>query len=184
MRNKIELSDDLIGDITMSPQNKKEYYDYHKLINLKNRSDEFDKQIHDILGNKINGPKDYFNIHSTLQVYKFHNEPIPLEWTNELNEQLDRCAEEYYYKLFNETKFCSLFTDLVVNKINQLIANNNINFAYLSTHDVTIYPLALRIAKEEVALPYFCSSVRFEIWDQELRIYYDDVLISNKLLVN
>lgn len=182
IKSKIELSDDLIGDITMSPENKKEYKDYHKIIKLTNRSDEFDDKILHILGHKINGPKDYFNVHSTLQVYDFHKEQIPLEWTTELNDQLNKCAEEYYFKLFNETKFCSLFTDLVMNKVNQLILNNEINFAYLSTHDVTIYPLALRIAREQVALPYYCSSVRYELWDQELRIYYDDVLICNKIL--
>lgn len=182
IRNKIELSNDLIGDITMSLEDKKEYEDYHKLIVLQNRSDEFDKQIYNILGHEIKGPKDYFNIHSTLQVYNFHKEPIPIEWTEELNDQLNKCAQEYYYKLFNGTKFCSLFTDLVLEKIKTLISNNEINFAYLSTHDVTIYPLALRIAKEEVELPYYCSSVRYELWDQELRVYYDDVLICNKLL--
>jgi hypothetical protein len=34
----------------------------------------------------------------------------------------------------------------------------------------------------EIHLPHFCSSIRFEIWDEEMRIYYDDILICNKLL--
>jgi hypothetical protein len=54
-----------------------------------------------------------------------------------------------------------------------------INFAYLSTHDVVVYPLALRFTKNIIKLPEFCSSVRIEIYDNETRIYYDDNLLKH-----
>ena len=193
--SNIILSNDLIGDISMTSEDKKEYEEYHNNMTLLSVNSSvsgkvelfeskanLNKKIYDILGVKINGVKDYFNIHSTIEVYKFHNQSIPNEWTKELNDQLTTCAEEYYYKLFYKTKFCNMFTDLLLNKINELILDKNINFAYLSSHDVVIYPLAIRIFGQEIHLPYFCSSIRFEIWDEEMRIYYDDILIYNKLL--
>jgi len=182
IHNKIELSDDLIGYITMNKKDRKEYEKYHKNMILINRSDSFDSKIFNILGYTISDVRDYFRIYSTLEVYKFHNQSITDNWTKELDKQLKKCAREYYYKLFYKTKFCNVFTDILLKKINKIINNKKINFAYLSTHDITIYPLAIRIAKEEVDIPYFCSSVRFEIWDSEIRIYYDGTLISNKIL--
>ncbi len=179
---KLNISNDLIGDILMIPNDKKDYSDYHKNLQISSGTPEFNSKIYEILGYKIEGPKDYFKIHSTLQVYKFHKQNLPIEWTQDLDSQLDECSAEYYYKLFNKTKFCKLFTNSLMKRINELIFDNDINFAYLSTHDITIYPLALRLAREQVQLPYFCSSVRYEIWDQELRIYYDDVLICNRII--
>jgi len=180
----IVLSDDLLGDINMNEEMRAEYNDYHDKIVISNANKEFDNKLYQILGAKVNGVKDYFNIHSTIKVYQFHNQDLPKEWTPELNNQLNECAAEYYYKLFSGNKkiFRNRFTDKLLDKVATIIADKDINFAYLSTHDVVIYPLALRIAGEQVHMPDFCASVRFEIWDREMRIYYDDVLICNKLL--
>jgi len=185
----IILSDDLLGDIKLYRSTELDnlvdtvdYKTFHKNMILTSRSDFFDKQIEEILGSKITSVNDYFNIHSTLKVYKFHKKIIPKEWTEDLDKQLDDCASEYYYKLFYKTKFCNLFTQELLNKVKLLISDTTINFAYLSTHDVVIYPLAIRLSGEEVHLPDFCASIRFEIWTDEVRIYYDDILICNKLL--
>jgi hypothetical protein len=180
----IVLSDDLLGDINMTEETRAEYNDFHDKIVISNANKEFDNKLYQILGAKVNGVKDYFNIQSTLKVYQFHNQDLPKEWTPELNNQLNECAAEYYYKLFSGNKkiFRNRFTDKLLDKVATIIADKDINFAYLSTHDVVIYPLALRIAGEQVHMPDFCASVRFEIWDGEMRIYYDDVLICNKLL--
>jgi len=181
-KSKITLSGELLGDINMSPELRESYNNFHDQIKLLNVDENLNNEIYRILGYKIKHVKDYFNIYSTIKVYKFHKIKLPEEWTDELDKQLDNCAAEYYYRLFYKTQFCKLFTDSLLNRVNLLISDPNINFAYLSTHDVVIYPFAIRLAKEEVHLPDFSASIRFEIWDEEMRIYYDNILICNELL--
>ena len=63
---KLNISNDLIGDILMTPDDKKDYNEYHKILTISNGTQEFNDKIYEIFGYKIKDPKDYFKIHSTI----------------------------------------------------------------------------------------------------------------------
>lgn len=163
---------ELIGDL-----------DIHNLNNDINFDDIdrkiIDEQIFEILGYKIQKPEDYFYVMSTLDVYKEHSIELPLELTKEIIKNITDLANEYYYRLFKNIKFCKKFLKSLRKLILDILLNPDINFSYLSTHDIIIYPLVMYIYKERIKLPYYCSNVRFELWTNEIRIYYDDNLIYN-----
>ena len=186
----ITITDDLAGVLKLKHNAKPDFFNYHNNIILETQSDTMDQMIYDLFGYKITNIRDYFDIESTLDVYRFHNLNIidNLVNNNSINnltksdlEKLDlylkEISAEYYYKLFYQTKFTNAFTDPVLNLIKQIISNPEINFAYLSTHDVVLYPLILRLAKEQIKIPQYCSNLRFEIYDDEILAYYDDLLI-------
>ena len=182
----ITITDDLAGILKRKQTIQPAYYNYHNDIILETQSDTMDQMIFDILGYKITNTRDYFDIDSTLDVYRFHNPNI---MDNLISNKLDKSdleklesylkeiSAEYYYKLFYQTKFTNAFTDPLLNLIKEIISNPDIDFAYLSTHDVVLYPLALRLAKEQIRVPQYCSNLRFEIYDDEILAYYDDLLI-------
>jgi hypothetical protein len=147
---------------------EKEYDEVHTNIN---------KLIKKCFGYEIKNFKDYFNVLSTIKVYQEHNISLPNEWTNENNLLLEEITTEYFYKLFS-TKIKYDFTK-IFKLLEKLIIDDNITFAYLSTHDVIIYPLALNFSNNIIELPGFCSSIRIEIWNNDARIYYDDNLLKH-----
>jgi hypothetical protein len=175
----VECINSLYGDIQLNDEQKIQYKKIHDLMILSNANKELDTKIKNIFGYDISNPKDYFNVLSTLYVYKEHDLNIPQEFTPDDMYILEQVVTEYYYKLFSETEFKYIFTNALLKHIEQIIDNPNINFAYLSTHDVVVYPLALRFTKNIIKLPEFCSSVRIEIYDNETRIYYDDNLLKH-----
>ena len=179
---------ELLGDINISdPVAKLEYITYDNEMKLDvdpDRLNKLNEQIFDVFGYKIQYPKDYFKVSSTIDVYKAHNKELPHNLTDELINNIKDMATEYYYKLFYETKFTNYFCKKLMGLIIKILNNPNINFAYLSTHDVVVYPLAMLLYKEKLKLPDFCSNVRFEMWTNEIRIYYDDNLIYHDFLIN
>lgn len=142
-------------------------------------------KLYDITGYHINTPEDFYNVYSTLKVYKEHSIDLPIELTSDIFNQLETIATDFYYVQFYKTIYCEMFAGKLYDFVKNLISKSLINCAYLSTHDTIIYPLALLIANEKVKLPDFCSSVRFELWcNNDLRIYYDDVLIKQYFIEN
>lgn len=174
------ISDTLVNLSKLLDEKLKKLYDeFHDKLTLNSVNEEITSNIENILGYKINKISDYYSVFSTVDLYVDHDINLPDNWSYEMMIQLREIAIEYYYKLFNKTIFCDVFTEDLFDLINQLLNNENINFAYLSTHDVILYPLAFKINGYKVKLPEFCSSVRYELWSSGLRIYYDDLLIKD-----
>jgi hypothetical protein len=169
---------ELLGDIILSDDETIEYKKIHDEIKLEKITSKINAQINECFGYNIESVKDYFNVLSTIKVYEEHNLNLPKEWTPELNNLLEDISTEYYYKLFS-TKFKYIFTQNLVQLVKKFLLNPNITFAYLSTHDVVVYPFALRFTKNIIKLPNFCSNVRIEIWNNDARIYYDDNLLKH-----
>jgi len=177
-RSSCKIFRELMGDIILSEDDKIEYIKIHNNMKLTSITSDINKEIYNCFGYKIQNIKDYFNVISTIKVYQEHNIKLPIEWTPELNKLLETIATEYYYELFS-TKFKNIFTKNLIQLIEKIIIDPNINFAYLSTHDVVVYPLARQFINYFIKLPDFCSSVRIELWDTDARIYYDDSLIKH-----
>jgi hypothetical protein len=182
-KSELNVLNELMGDIILSAEEKIEYGHLHDNMKLKSIASVLDKQlidqeIKDCFGYSIQNIKDYFNVISTIRVYQEHLMELPPACTPELIEKIDTIATEYYYELFS-TKFKHIFTNRLIKLIKQIILNKDITFAYLSTHDVVVYPLVSRFTNNIIKLPEFCSSLRIEIWDNDTRIYYDDNLIAH-----
>lgn len=153
----------------------------HQVLEYVTRSDVnlINEKILKLFGYKINNTNEYYLVHSILQCYSINNKHlIPKEWTVKDWELLEYLTTFFYSKLFENKNFVSMFTDGLFELINNIIKDPAINFAFICTHDSNIYSLASKLANTIVKLPYFCSCIRFEIWDAVTRIYYDDLLLT------
>jgi len=98
--------------------------------------------------------------------------------------QNNRKCRIYLWKVFTilDNK---LFTMPLFELIGLISSNDNIKFAYLSTHDVVIFSLVMRLTrifnkgKELIKIPDFCSYVIYEMYDDHTKVFYDDKLIVN-----
>lgn len=197
IENILKTSSDLLTS-QITPEETK-YYETTKLSivitddEVENLS-ELNYQIKKIFNFDISSTNDYFKLYSTLEVYKFHKQHISDKWTDKLDQRLTKCVEIFYSKLFNKTKSMKIFTKSIKEKIKEIVKNEEINFAYLSTHDTVIYALASDMASdmasvESIALksdnlyglniPHFCANIRYEFYDDEILIYYNDLLLKN-----
>jgi hypothetical protein len=185
----------IYGSSMLNKQQSIEFRDFHQAIELNFNSpilryisqkdiSRLNQQIYRLFGTRIMSCGHYFDVHSILQCYRAHDpDLIPREWTQEDQELLQTVTTYFYYELFSNKKFMSLFTDGLIKIIDDVLDNPEIDQAFISTHDSIIYPLAIRFAETVVHLPEFCSSIRLEVWDcidesdSVMRIYYDDLLI-------
>lgn len=177
-RKSCNIYKELLGDIVLSTDKQNEYKKIYDNIVLDKITPEINTKIKDCFGYTITSVKDYFYVFSTIKVYEEHKLNLPRKWTSDLNNILEKIATEYYYKLCS-TNFKYIFTNKLFRLVKKIISNPEITFAYLSTHDVVIYPFASRFTKNIIKLPDFCSNVRIEIWNNDVRIYYDDNLLKN-----
>ncbi|AYV77751.1 MAG: histidine phosphatase domain-containing protein [Edafosvirus sp.] len=143
-----------------------------------NDVDKFNMHIFDVLGFKIINISDYYDVHSTLECYNRQGIAIPKKWTHDDMKKLERLCAYYYYKLYSNDQIIKIFTEPLTKQIDKFINESPVGFVYMSTHDSMVYPLALKYNKgKPLKVPDFCSSVRYEVWDQCIRIYYDDLLL-------
>ncbi len=178
----IEITDSLFGDIRLTETEAELYRYTHQNMKLDAETKEIDNIVHKLNGSEVKSPKDYFNIYSTINTYIHHRNKLPDYLTNEMISELHVLSTDYYYELFREPYWRNLFTKDLLKQIQSLLVSD-IKFAYLSTHDVVIYPLVLNMMNKisQQKLPEFCSSVRIELWSSDIRIYYDDLLINHQI---
>lgn len=167
---------DILNDIKIS--NNPTFENILDNIHLETTSIELDEQIFNITGYKIKTVNDYLALYNTVEIYKEHNIELPLNLTEDLIDKLKIVANEYYYKLLNNSTFCNKYSSQILKLIIDILSNNDINFIYMSSHDFKIYSFGYMFAKEILKLVYFCSSIRIEIWTYDIRIYNDDILLK------
>jgi hypothetical protein len=143
--------------------------------------DELNETIHNIFGYRIIHSNDYYDLYTTLKCYIYDAISLPETWTPRNMSDLELCANKFYTDLYRNTEINHAFTSDLFDYAGQFIKSNN-TFSYISTHDSIIFPMAMNLSGTRVKLPDFCSSIRYEVWDQMIRVYYDDLLISEKYL--
>ena len=157
------------------------YLKMEKMVKLDledNFLEKFNKKIYDIFGYKIKNNHDYLSIQSVLSIYKVHKYPLPQIWTKKYDTILNIITNTYYNKLFTINLSRFLVKNLI-NKIINILENDNIKFSFLCSHDIILMALLRYFQpKKEYFLPDFCSQIRFELWSNNiLRIYYDGITI-------
>ena len=149
----------------------------------------FDTKVEEITGHTITGPKDYFDIHSTINCYKAHGYELPVN-ISLIDGQLEKLAT-LSYNLFNDPSnniYANILATKLFAHINEII-ESDIRFAYLSSHDNMLMPLIkfivnkYNVKDKYMEMPDFCSSIRFEVWEDKssnsvVRIYYDTLFIT------
>jgi hypothetical protein len=186
----IKQEDCLASDKSFSPEQKVIYEEIINNFLLPLDTKLFDNLIEKVTGFTVTGPKDYFDIHSTINCYKVHGYDLP-DNIYLIDEKLEKLAT-LYYNLFNSSD--NIYPNILASKlfihINQIM-NSDKKFAYLSTHDNILMPLIkyivnkYNIRDKYIEMPDFCSSIRFEVWEsvksdeitKYIRIYYDTLLI-------
>jgi len=179
-KQNIIINNILLGDfITLFDDYNKKMKFSDLGLNIKDSEIKlFNKKIYDLFGFKVKYIDEYFNVYSTLRCYISENKSIPCEWTNNDMDLLRKIVVNYHFILSKSN--VDTFIDPILIYIFNLLKFNNKNFIFLSTHDTVIYPLAYKIYKKRINMPDFCTCLRFELWDQALMIYYDDLLIYEK----
>lgn len=159
------------------------YQMYQKKFNLNIDTHKLNKNLEIITGEKISNGLDIFHIYSSIKCYQVHDYNLPknldkfydliekisvLEY-NEVNQSKKNIYSRKIGKVMLENIFLILKTDKI--------------FSYLSTHDNMIMSLLKYISYKynlDIKLfdiPDFCSCVRFELWNDILRIYYDSLFL-------
>ena len=176
LKYEVNIDNRLFGATSLD-QRQKLYINTCKTISINDQ--QLNKQIYDVFRYKIQKSNDYFDLYTALNCYQFEGLYQPDELFNKIVSK----AKMFYNKLFSNIELLKLFTDDVLELIISIVNDKTIKFAYLSTHDVVIFPLALRLIhtftsyRQYVELPDFCSYVMYKIYDNKTDLYYNDKLI-------
>jgi len=176
---KVHTRDSLAGDIRFKGVKRKYFLNSIKNAKIDYDTVDLNNQIRENLGVDIkNNSHEYFDISSTLKCYEYDGLDMAHIPKNLLNE-IYNCSRLYYQKLYSDPELVKMFIDPLLDTINEIANDNNIKFAYLSTHDCTLYPLAREFNDGKVVdLPEFCAHIKYEIYDCHTKIYYNDGLIQ------
>lgn len=176
---QIYINSSLAGDIRFTNDERIMFTKYINNIKIDKDTNVLNKKIYNYLGIKVTSSNKYFDISSTLDCYESENFIFPPEINREMIDDIKECANIYYYKLFSNRQMMKIFTDDILDTITKIINDDNIKFAYLSTHDVVLFPLACRYNDgKNVNLPGFLSYLKYEVYDNMIKIYYDDSLLK------
>lgn len=120
----------------------------------------------------------FFDIAGSLECYQFEQLKLPEIITNDILENIEKCALSYYKNLFAHNSL-----QYIGHQINEfvldLLKNDNNKIIYLSTHDTIIFPLSRILNNNYLKLPKFCSNIIFELFcDNSVDVYYDNILIK------
>ena len=122
------------------------------------------KKIYNILGATVTSSNHYFDIYSSIKCYQYEEIILPKELDQCILDEIEMNATNYYNKLFSNGNLVKLLTKPLFELIITIVNNNDIKFAYLSTHDVVLFPLALKLTRifnkdrNPIKIPDFCSS--------------------------
>lgn len=159
---------------------KEQYIRFRQLM----KHNKFDKdtkelreQIKEHFNIGIETTNTYFDINSTLKCYEFEN--ISTDIPNELIKKIEECSNEYFRNVNSDKTMIQIFTTQILKLIDELINDADVKFAYLSTHDVIVFPLAYYLSNySKINVPGFCEYVKYEVYDDCTKIYYNDMLIK------
>jgi hypothetical protein len=120
----------------------------------------------------ITSLNDYYYMYSTLKCYMFENINVS-EIFNDKNiiNKIYEYANKYYEEYYTD-KIKLIYTKKIFLLIKKILQNNKIKFAYLSTHDNIIYPLASILLNKQIKIPDFCSYIIFETNNNKMNIEY------------
>ena len=179
----IIISDCLASDKLFNLLELASYQKYIQNFDLDINTDKLNKLTEMVIGQKINNSIDYFHIYSTIKCYKVHEYKLPCDIDN-LYDLIEQTATLAYNEA-NEPKnniYSRVIGEQMLKHIFDILRSNKI-LSYLSTHDNMIIAL-LKYMCERYNLniklfdiPNFCSCVRFELWNNKLRIYYDSLFL-------
>lgn len=140
--------------------------------------------INKIFNYTITHVRQYVELRTTIECYKYEDLQLPHKWTKDLDDKLHDLTKKYYFE------FYSRLNNMNLNKINELyeyvlnLKNKNYKIMYLSTHDSVLYPLLLKIQKELGSdriphFPDFCSNIRIYKKENsnEMEFLYDGIRI-------
>ena len=166
----------LAGDIRFTEEERREYNKISQHVDLEIDTTEIKELIYKYLGRKVVNSSDYFEIKSSLDCYKSENIDISSVPDEVINKIYD-LALLYYKKLFENEYVLELFSRKTMEYIEKIMNDSTINVAYLSTHDVVIYPIIKKLGFNE-KLPNFVSYIKYEIYDDRTKIFYDEVELN------
>lgn len=141
---------------------------------------------------KIESKIAYTSNDKINNLYKFYEYYSSIICYSDLGIDIDKYIPKKFNKEFNETtkivlntlfdKYQNLINDYLEEILNKYINLNN-NLILCSTHDNLVFILAKYIAKKNnindlLELPDYLSTVRIEIWDNMIRIYYNNYYIG------
>jgi hypothetical protein len=175
----VHTDDSLAGDIRFQGEKRKYFLNCIKNAKVDYDTTNLNKQIEKFIGIDVkNHSHEYFDISSTLKCYEYDQldmSHIPKIFF----EEIYNCSHLYYQKLYSDSELVKMFIDPMLETINKIANDKNIKFAYLSTHDCTIYPLACELNDGNIVnLPEFCAHIKYEIYEDHTKIFYDDRLIK------
>lgn len=176
----VHINNILFGDYDMTMVQQNELTEWIRKINI--RDSDLDKNINQILGYDVTMSSDYYDVFSTLKCYEYDGRKIPDAWTPQLMKKIEHKATQYYNELY--THYENVQIKKIIQYIDSILLGSEKNFVYMSTHDSNVFPLGLYIYKDLLKIPDFCSNVRYEIWNNMTRIYYDDLLIHEEFRFN
>ena len=136
--------------------------------------------IKSVFGYDVKYPCEYLDVYSTLQCYIREKIPLPSEWSEKYDQLLKRIAC-YYFNLVNSYEdMLNPYTQELLGYIDALISAQDVDLVYMSSHDTVLLPIALRLCGHAVKIPDYCSHIKFEIWENSIKIFYDDELLLEK----
>jgi hypothetical protein len=136
-----------------------------------------------VLGFDVKSCNHYFDILSSIKCYQYEGIELPKELEKCMINEIEYNAIIYYNNLFSNSDLLKTFVEPLFDLIVNIVNNENIKFAYLSTHDVILFSLAFRLSqifnknRDLIKIPEFCSYVVYEIYTNHTKVYYDDKLI-------
>lgn len=144
--------------------------------------DELKSLIREHLG-PIETTNHFFDIRSTIECYHFENVPLPDAITKKHIDDIDICAKSYYKTLASNPFMKFMGRDIHEFVIDEFLTQRNATnvdkkFVYISTHDTIVFPLSQHINSDYTKIPFFCSHIKYELYEDHIEIYYDDVKIK------
>ncbi|AYV84771.1 MAG: histidine phosphatase domain-containing protein [Hyperionvirus sp.] len=170
----------IFGDVRLTEDEVRIYKEHRGSIVLGEAGGDLDQMIWECFGFRVQNVWEYFDVYSTLQCYLREGMSLPVEWKDEYMLRLERLSCCYYNRLYENERLQAMFTDDLVQYIEEFIEKEGVTLVYMSTHDSVVFPLALRLKGTDVKIADFCSSVKFEVWDHCVRVYYDDVFLMER----
>lgn len=181
--NKINVSKYLASDKLFNVIDLLKYDMYLKNFNLDIDTYKLNKKVEEVSGAQIESSMELFNIYSTIKCYKVHNYDLPSGIT-EIYDLIEQVVTLIYNKANEPTKnnYANIIGEKMLSHIMDLLKENK-KMYYLSTHDNMMMSLLkficykYNVKIELLEIPDFCSCIRFEIWNEKIKIYYDSLFL-------
>ncbi len=188
----LECSESMNTVMRCKPEGRK-YMEYIRILHTLSVKDvEYYDEAKSIISThlrQMKSDKDFFDILSTLECYKFENIDLPSELTDEMKNVIINCGTLYWKRLYGKVAFIGKDAH---NYIVNLLKTRNEKFIYISSHDSVVFPLSQYHNESHTKIPEFCSYVKYEVFENENNIdgeenqervvvHYDDVGINSFL---